>query len=97
MQVFFGPNGRERAYCQAPASNLLDREMSRFLAWFGTAMLDPVLKAGVAHLWFVTIYPFDDGNGRIARAIADLALARAEGTVQRFCRMSAQIRAERKA
>ncbi|TCU52904.1 Fic/DOC family protein [Novosphingobium sp. PhB57] len=70
--------------------------MSRFLAWFETARLDPVLKAGVAHLWFVTIHPFDDGNGRIARAIADLALARAEGTAQRFYSMSAQIRAERK-
>ncbi|WP_245829534.1 Fic family protein [Novosphingobium mathurense] len=97
MQVVSGPIGRARVHYQAPASNLLDREMSRFLAWFETAMLDPVLKAGVAYLWFVTIHPFDDGNGWIARAIADLALARAEGTAQRFYSMSAQIRAERKA
>lgn len=97
MQVVSGPIGRERIHYQAPSSDLLDREMSRFLAWFDTATLDPVLKAGVAHLWFVTIHPFDYGNGRIARAIADLALARAEGTAQRFYSMSAQIRAERKA
>jgi len=96
MQVVSGPIGRERIHYQAPSSDLMDREMSRFLAWFETARLDPVLKAGVAHLWFVTIHPFDDGNGRIARAIADLALARAEGTAQRFYSMSAQIRAERK-
>src|SRR3546814_14113131 len=71
--------------------------MSRFRDWFETAAPDPVLKAGIAHLWFVTIHPFDDGNGRIARTIADLALARAEGTTQRFYSMSAQIRNERKA
>lgn len=71
--------------------------MGAFLHWFETAAPDPVLRAGVAHLWFVTNHPFDDGNGRIARAIADLALARAEGTAQRFYSMSAQIRAERKA
>src|SRR3546814_8082322 len=71
--------------------------MSRVLDWFETATPDPVLKAGVAHLWFVTIHPFDDGNGRIARAIADLARARAEETAQRFYSMSAQIRIERKA
>src|SRR3546814_2102026 len=71
--------------------------MARFLDWFETAAPDPVLKAGIAHLRFVTIHPFDDGNGRIARAIADLALARAEGTAQRFYSMSAQIRTERKA
>lgn len=71
--------------------------MGKFLTWFETARPDPVLKAAIAHLWFVTIHPFDDGNGRIARAIADLALARAEGTAQRFYSMSAQIRVERKA
>lgn len=71
--------------------------MPRFLDWFETATPDPVLKAGIAHLWFVTIHPFDDGNGRIARAVADLALARAEGTAQRFYSMSAQIRTERNA
>jgi Fic family protein len=97
MQVVSGPVGRERVHYEAPAADRLDDEMNRFLDWFETAQPDPVLKAGVAHLWFVTIHPFDDGNGRIARAIADLALARAEGTAQRFYSMSAQIRAERKA
>jgi Fic family protein len=97
MQVVSGPIGRERVHYEAPASERMDEEMSRFLDWFETATPDPVLKAGIAHLWFVTIHPFDDGNGRIARAIADLALARAEGTAQRFYSMSAQIRTERKA
>lgn len=96
MQVVSGPIGRERIHYEAPESQRLDGEMNRFLDWFETAIPDPVLKAGIAHLWFVTIHPFDDGNGRIARAITDLALARAEGTVQRFYSMSAQIRTERK-
>ncbi|SJM65347.1 Fic family protein [Brevundimonas diminuta 3F5N] len=96
MQVVSGPIGRERVHYEAPAADCLDAEMTAFLHWFETATPDPVLKAGVAHLWFVTNHPFDDGNGRIARAIADLALARAEGTSQRFYSMSAQIRAERK-
>lgn len=95
MQVVSGPIGRERVHYEAPAAEWLDGEMARFLEWFETATPDPVVKAGVAHLWFVTIHPFDDGNGRIARAIADQALARAEGTAQRFYSMSAQIRAER--
>ena len=97
MQVVSGPIGRERVHYEAPASERLDADMSHFLEWFETATPDPVLKAGIAHLWFVTIHPFDDGNGRIARAIADLALARAEGSAQRFYSMSAQIRTERKA
>jgi Fic family protein len=97
MQVVSGPIGRERVHYEAPASERIDADMSRFFDWFETAAPDPVLKAGIAHLWFVTIHPFDDGNGRIARAIADLALARAEGTAQRFYSMSAQIRIERKA
>ncbi|MGD9473341.1 MAG: Fic family protein [Novosphingobium sp.] len=97
MRVVSGPIGRERVHYEAPASERLDDEMPRFLEWFETAMPDPVLKAGIAHLWFVTIHPFDDGNGRIARAIADLTLARAEGTAQRFYSMSSQIRTERKA
>ncbi len=97
MQVVSGPIGRERVHYEAPSSERVDVEMARFLDWFETATPDPVLKAGIAHLWFVTIHPFDDGNGRIARAIADLALARAEGTAQRFYSMSAQIRVERKA
>lgn len=96
MQVVSGPIGRERVHYEAPAAERLGTDMSRFLDWFETAAPDPVLKAGVAHLWFVTIHPFDDGNGRIVRAIADLALARAEKTSQRFYSMSAQIRIERK-
>lgn len=98
MQVVSGPIGRERVHYQAPVAPRLDAEMSTFLKWFeAEAALDPVLKAALAHLWFVTIHPFDDGNGRIARAIADMALARSEQSPQRFYSMSAQIRAERKA
>jgi Fic family protein len=98
MQVVSGPIGRERVHYQAPPAPVLDHEMAAFIAWFETQKnIDPVLKAGIAHLWFVTIHPFDDGNGRVARAIADLALARSEGTAQRFYSMSAQIRVERKA
>jgi Fic family protein len=97
MQVVSGPIGRERVHFEAPAAVRLDSEMTSFLDWFESATIDSVLKAGVAHLWFVTIHPFDDGNGRIARAIADLALARSEGTAQRFYSMSAQIRIQRKA
>lgn len=97
MQVVSGPVGRERVHYEAPAADRLGAEMGAFLHWFETATPEPVLKAGVAHLWFVTNHPFDDGNGRIARAVADLALARAESTPQRFYSMSAQIRAERKA
>lgn len=97
MQVVSGPVGRERVHFEAPAAGRLDAEMGRFLDWFeADDALDPVLKAGIAHLWFVTIHPFDDGNGRIARAIADLALARSEETAQRFYSMSARIRIERK-
>jgi len=98
MQVVSGALGRERVHYQAPAAGRLDAEMAAFLAWFeGGAAIDQVLKAGLAHLWFVTIHPFEDGNGRIARAIADLALARAENGAQRFYSMSAQIRQERAA
>jgi len=97
MQVVSGPIGRERIHYEAPTWERMDIEMSRFLDWYEAATPDPVLKAGIAHLWFVTIHPFDDGNGRIARAIADQTLARAEETAQRFYSMSAQIRTERKA
>jgi Fic family protein len=100
MQVVSGPIGRERVHFEAPVAANLEREMHAFLDWFnddGADDLDPVLKAGVAHLWCVTIHPFDDGNGRIARAIADLALARSEQSSQRFYSMSAQIRQERTA
>ena len=99
MQVVSGPVGRERVHFEAPAAERLAREMRVFLRWFnkgtGPAVADDVLKAGLAHFWFVTIHPFDDGNGRIARAMADLVLARSEKSVQRFYSMSAQIRRER--
>ncbi|MGA7808323.1 Fic family protein [Bradyrhizobium sp.] len=97
MQVVSGPEGRRRVHYEAPVASNLDHEMKNFLTWFnGDAKgLDPVLKAGVAHLWFVTIHPFEDGNGRIARAIADQQLARSENSAQRFYSMSTQIRQER--
>jgi Fic family protein len=96
MQVVSGPIGRERVHFEAPAAKRLKPEMKAFVDWFNRdSDIDPVLKAGLAHLWFVTIHPFDDGNGRIARAIADLALARSEHSPQRFYSMSAQIRQER--
>jgi Fic family protein len=96
MQVVSGPVGRERVHFVAPAAARVEEEMKRFLEWFnGGPEIDWVLKAGVAHLWFVTIHPFHDGNGRIARAIADLCLARSEHSAQRFYSMSAQIRQER--
>lgn len=96
MQVVSGPIGNERVHYEAPAFDRLDAEMEAFLEWFNAPpTTDPVLKAAVAHLWFVTIHPFDDGNGRIARAIADMALARSEDSSQRFYSMSAQIRLER--
>lgn len=96
MQVVSGHYGRERVHFEAPHADRLDAEMSAFLDWFNTEDgTDPVMKAALAHLWFVTIHPFEDGNGRIARAIADMALARSEGSPQRFYSMSAQIRLER--
>ena len=99
MQVVSGPVGREHVHFEAPVAAKLDYEVKAFLNWFnGDAdAADPVLKAGIAHLWFVTIHPFEDGNGRIARAIADQQLARSEKTAQRFYSMSAQIRQERNA
>ena len=98
MQVVSGPIGKERVHYEAPLAERLRDEMRKFLEWFEKDnSTDLVLKAGVAHLWFVTIHPFDDGNGRIARAIADMVLARSEESPQRFYSMSAQIRQERKA
>lgn len=97
MQVVSGPYGRERVHFEAPDAEKLDAEMSRFLEWFNEpSSIDPILKAGIAHFWFVTIHPFEDGNGRIARAIADMALARADGSKERYYSMSAQIEADRK-
>jgi Fic family protein len=97
MQVVSGPVGKEKVHYEAPAARLLDREMSAFIAWANDTedRTDLVLRAALAHLWFVTIHPFADGNGRIARAIADWALARSENSPQRFYSMSAQIRHER--
>jgi len=98
MQVVAGPMGRESVHYEAPPARLLDAEMAKFVEWVNQPdSLDPVLKSAIAHLWFVTIHPFDDGNGRIARAIADWILARSEKSSQRFYSMSAQIRLERKA
>jgi Fic family protein len=97
MQVISGPMGNERVHFEAPVADRIEHEMSVFLGWFNSPdNIDPVLKAGVAHFWFVTIHPFEDGNGRIARAIADMALARAEKTLERFYSASAQIEAEGK-
>jgi len=96
MQVVSGPYGRERVHYEAPPTGRLDIEIEAFLDWFnGEDDSDLVLKAALAHLWFVTIHPFEDGNGRIARAIADMSLARSEASTQRFYSMSAQIRIER--
>jgi Fic family protein len=97
MQVISGAYGQSKVHFEAPAAERLEEEMHLFLTWFeGEQRLDPVLKAAIAHFWFITIHPFEDGNGRIARAIADMALARADKAPQRFYSMSAQIEAERK-
>jgi Fic family protein len=96
MQAVSGATGHGRVHYEAPAARRIDREMTAFLKWFNDAeTIDPVLKAAVAHLWFGTIHPFEDGNGRIARAIADMALARSENSPRRFYSMSAQIRVQR--
>jgi len=96
MQVVSGPIGKRKVHYVAPPAAHVPEEMARFLNWFeAPGNADPLLAAGLAHLWFVTIHPFDDGNGRIARAIGDMALARSEQSTQRFYSMSAQIRRER--
>jgi Fic family protein len=98
MQVVSGPIGRQRVHFEAPPASALDAEVGRLLDWLDAASdLPLLLKAGLGHLWFVTLHPFDDGNGRIARAIGDLLLARADGSPQRFYSLSAQIQRERKA
>lgn len=98
MQVVSGPIGREKIHYQAPSAARVDAEMHAFINWFeAETNIDPVLKAGLSHLWFVSIHPFDDGNGRMARAIADMALARSEQCALRFYSMSNQIRQERQA
>ncbi|MEY4533844.1 MAG: hypothetical protein RLZZ246_162 [Planctomycetota bacterium] len=98
MRVVSGPVGREKVHFEAPDAARIESKMAAFLRWFnGDASIDPVLRAAIAHLWFVTIHPFDDGNGRIARAITDMALARADGSRERFFSMSTRIQIERKA
>lgn len=98
MQVVSGPYGREKVHYEAPSHERLKKEMARFIKWCNAPSgIDPVVKSALAHFWFVTIHPFDDGNGRIARAIADMLLARSEGSSQRFYSMSSQIQRERKA
>lgn len=97
MQVVSGPIGREKVHFEAPKATRCDAEISHFLSWFEKGVdIDPVLKAGIAHLWFITIHPFEDGNGRIGRAIADMALARADEMSERFYSLSSQIESERK-
>lgn len=97
MQVISGAMGKERVHFEAPQSETVAQEMGAFFDWFNSkAEIDPVLKAAIAHLWFVTVHPFDDGNGRIARAVTDLQLARSDESKQRFYSMSAQIQKERK-
>ena len=97
MQVVSGAAGREKVHFQAPDAELVEMEMERFLKWFnGENETDLVIKAAIAHLWFVTIHPFQDGNGRIARALTDMLLAQSDKSTQRFYSMSAQIGKERK-
>lgn len=97
MQVISGPVGRRRVHFQAPPAAILPVQITRFLSWANAQSDEPMLiKAGLAHLWFVTLHPFDDGNGRIARAVGDLFLARADHSPQRFYSLSAQIQRERK-
>lgn len=96
MQVVSGPLGKEKVHFQAPEAACIPEEMNPFLNWYNhEKTIDPVIKAGIAHLWFVTIHPFEDGNGRICRALTDMQLTRADGLSQRYYSMSAQIRKER--
>jgi Fic family protein len=99
MEVVSGPEGRQKVHFEAPAAQAVGPEMTTFLAWYEDteSMIEPLIKAGLAHLYFVTIHPFDDGNGRIARAITEMSLARTEQSTDRFYSMSSQIREERKA
>lgn len=97
MQVVSGAYGREKVHFQAPPAKQLENEIKQFLAWFNQpSKTDLLVKAAIAHLWFVTLHPFDDGNGRIARAIADMTLAHAESQANRYYSMSTQIRKQRK-
>jgi len=96
MQVLSGPIGREKVHYEAPPADRVEAEMAAFIAWFEQPRtIDGILHAAIAHLWFVTIHPFDDGNGRIARALADMSLARSENSPQRFYSLASEIRRER--
>jgi Fic family protein len=98
MQVVSGPMGKEKVHFEAPESLLIDKEMEQFIKWFnGEKNIDDILAAAIAHLWFITIHPFDDGNGRITRAITEMQLARSDKNGQRFYSLSNQILKERKA
>lgn len=98
MQVISGSFSKQKVHFEAPAAKAVPEEMQLFMDWFnGNQQLDPVIKSAIAHLWFVTLHPFDDGNGRIARAIADMQMARTDGIAQRFYSISSQIQKERKA
>ncbi|MEO7311871.1 MAG: Fic family protein [Chitinophagaceae bacterium] len=98
MQIVSGALGREKVHYTAPDSALLHKEMTRYLKWFNKKdALDPFLKAAISHLWFEMVHPFDDGNGRVGRAIIDMQLAKADGTAQRFYSLTTQILKERKA
>jgi Fic family protein len=97
MQVVSGPIGRHKIHYEAPVAAQVESEMGKFLKWLdGSEQQDPLLKAAIAHLCFVTVHPFEDGNGRIGRAIAEMCLARSDGSPQRFYTMSSQILEERK-
>lgn len=97
MQVVSGGMGKQIVHFEGPKAERLEEEMKRFIGWFNMdSSIDPVLKAAIVHLWFVTVHPFDDGNGRIARALTDMQLSKADGVNQRFYSMSAQIKQERK-
>lgn len=95
MRVISGPMGREKIHYEAPGADRVPEEMRTFIAWFNESNVDPILTSALAHLRFVTIHPFDDGNGRLARAIADMALARSDGSPMRFYSVTAEIRKER--
>lgn len=96
MQVISGAMGKETVHFQAPQATVINKEMETFITWYNSeGKQDLIIKAGLAHLWFITLHPFEDGNGRIARAITDMLLAKSDGITQRFYSMSAQIRIER--
>ena len=96
MQVRSGPTGNEKIHYEAPPAERVEMEMQAFLAWFNEPLtIDGIVHAAIAHLWFVTIHPFDNGNGRIARALADMSLARSENSPQRFYSLASEIRRER--